>query len=164
MSRLNEEMKIIPRAAWRIATILCIGVPLVACLFWVLFAPSTESRVPPIPILFVGALICATLFVYILLLGYIAGDARRRGMRPVLWVLLSIFIPNAIGIILYFIMREPLLRTCSACGTATGGAFAFCPTCGAAMSAACPSCRGAVEPGWTHCARCGAKLQGARSE
>ena len=45
---------------------------------------------------------------YTLLIGYIYGDARRRGMRYVMWTLLAIFLFNGIGIILYFILREPL--------------------------------------------------------
>lgn len=162
MSRLSEEMKIIPRAAWKIATILCVVLPIVACFLWaVVISSSTESRIPPLPILFVGILISAAMFVYILILGYIAGDAKRRGMRVVLWVLLAAFIPNAIGIILYFILRDPLLRKCSACGASAGPSYAFCPACGASLGPACPTCRGPVEPGWSHCARCGASLRGA---
>ncbi len=49
------------------------------------------------------------LFVLVLLIGYVYADAKRRGMRYVMWTLLAIFIPNAIGIILYFVMRDPLL-------------------------------------------------------
>jgi hypothetical protein len=58
------------------------------------------------------------LLVFVLLIGYVNGDARRRGMRYVLWTLLAIFIPNAIGIILYFVLRDPLMRVCQQCGTA----------------------------------------------
>ena len=49
------------------------------------------------------------LFVLVLLIGYVNADARRRGMRYVMWTWLAILIPNAIGIILYFVLREPLL-------------------------------------------------------
>jgi hypothetical protein len=162
VSRVDEEMKIIPRAAWYIATILCVVLPIVACFFWaVVISSSTLSRVPPFPFLFVGILIAAVMYVYILLLGYIAADAKRRGMRVVLWVLLAIFIPNAIGIILYFILRDPLLRKCSACGASSGPSYAFCPACGVSLGPACPSCRGPVEPGWSHCARCGTPLRSA---
>lgn len=91
----------------------------------------------------------------ILLVGYIYGDARRRGMRPVLWALLAFFIPNAIGIILYFILREPLLVNCPKCGAGTKSAFPFCPSCGSSLADTCPSCRSAIESGWSHCPRCG---------
>ena len=160
MSRLNEETKIIPRTAWVIATVLCIAVPIIFCVFWaVAMAPEDGSKFPPIPFLIGGFFAAVAMFVYILVLGYIAADAKRRGMRVVLWVLLAIFIPNAIGIILYFILREPLLRHCPSCGAASGPSYAFCPSCGASLGAACPSCRGPVEAGWTHCAKCGSSLK-----
>jgi len=159
VSRLNEETKIIPRTAWVIATILCIAVPAIFWIFWgVMMSSAEESRIPPIPFLIGGLFAAVAMFVYILVLGYIAADAKRRGMRVVLWVLLAIFIPNAIGIILYFILRDPLLRHCPSCGASAGPSYAFCPSCGGSLGAACPSCRGPVEPGWSHCARCGASL------
>ena len=37
-------------------------------------------------------------------------------------------------------------------------AFPYCPSCGTTLANVCPSCRNAVEPGWSHCARCGAQL------
>ncbi|HLY19658.1 MAG TPA: zinc ribbon domain-containing protein, partial [Bryobacteraceae bacterium] len=75
-----------------------------------------------------------------------------------LWTLLAIFIPNAIGIILYFVLRDPLLAHCTHCGAEARQGFAFCPRCGAPLAAACPQCRRAVEPGWSHCVNCGATL------
>src|ERR1035438_8784152 len=35
---------------------------------------------------------------YTLLIGYVNGDARRRGMRYVMWTLLAIFLANGIGL------------------------------------------------------------------
>jgi predicted amidophosphoribosyltransferase len=78
-----------------------------------------------------------------------------------LWALLAIFIPNAIGIILYFILRDPLLQYCSKCGAGSQASFTFCSVCGEPLSETCPGCRGTVQPGWSHCARCGASLPAA---
>ncbi|MGA7226575.1 MAG: PLDc N-terminal domain-containing protein, partial [Candidatus Acidiferrales bacterium] len=50
--------------------------------------------------------------VWILMIGYVYGDAKRRGMRHVMWTLLAIFIPDMIGVILYFILRDPLMNKC----------------------------------------------------
>ena len=61
------------------------------------------------------------------LLGYVYGDARRRGMRYVMWTLLAFFIPNGIGVILYFILRDPMPTYCSKCGASAKAAHAFCP-------------------------------------
>jgi hypothetical protein len=95
---------------------------------------------------------------YTLLIGYVYGDARRRGMRYVMWTLLAIFLFNGIGVILYFILREPLLAYCSKCGAGVQPSHAFCPRCGAGVQPACPACHRTVQPGWTHCAWCGIQL------
>jgi predicted amidophosphoribosyltransferase len=97
----------------------------------------------------------------VLLVGYVYSDAKRRGMRYVLWTWLAALIPNAIGIILYFVLREPLLVNCTHCGAQARPGFTFCPKCGGSLSPACPQCRRAVEPGWTHCVQCGASLKAA---
>lgn len=159
MNRLREEMKVIPQLAWAIAAVLSLAIPLSVLLFWGMAVPSDHGL--PFGLIAVGALISVSLFIYILLIGYIAGDARRRGMGVVLWVLLAIFIPNAIGVILYFILRNPLLQSCPKCGVRSNPAFPFCPACGAALSQTCPACRSAVESAWSHCARCGVQLRTA---
>ena len=157
MDRFSEEIKIIPRSFWVTAVVLCLGLPLLVCGYF--FLNDRDVFLSFAPQLLIFLPIFVLFFFYILLVGYIAGDAKRRGMRPVLWVLLSFLIPNMIGIILYFILRNPLLRACPQCGTKSAATFAFCPSCGAALSNACPSCRTAVEPGWSHCAKCGTALR-----
>ena len=99
-----------------------------------------------------------TLAGYALLIGYVCGDARRRGMRYVMWTLLAIFLFNGIGIILYFILRDPLQVYCSRCGAGVQASHAFCPRCGAGAQPACRACHRILQPGWTHCAWCGNQL------
>jgi hypothetical protein len=101
------------------------------------------------------------IFILVLLIGYVYADAKRRGMRYVMWTWLATLIPNAIGIILYFVLRDPLFVNCTQCGAQVRPGFAFCPKCGGSLALACPQCRGAVEQGWTHCAHCGASLRAA---
>ena len=67
---------------------------------------------------------------FFLVLGYIYGDAKRRQMPAVAWVIAALFIPNLIGIILYFLFRRPLLGPCSSCGKPIRGGEAFCSHCG----------------------------------
>ena len=157
MNRLREEMKVIPALAWlaAICSYLCfVGFA------WFVILPhdSGGGYMPPwfaALFMFVLPLFAA---VYILLVGYVYADARRRGMRHIMWTLLALFIPNAIGVILYFILREPLLRACTMCGSMVSQGFAFCSKCGTALAHACPQCRSAVRPEWSHCTKCGASL------
>jgi hypothetical protein len=94
----------------------------------------------------------------VLLLGYIWADAQRRGMNHKLWTLLAFFIPYAVGIILYFILREPVLVPCPSCATPASKGHAFCACCGTAVRAACPGCQKPVETGWHNCPGCGHAL------
>jgi RNA polymerase subunit RPABC4/transcription elongation factor Spt4 len=157
MSRFRDELSVIPRVAWLIAAGIYLGLAVVL-LFVVI---RSEAGAPPwplaakIPLAVLGS---APLAIYALLIGYVYADAKRRGMRHVMWTWLAALIPNAIGIILYFVLRDPLLEACPNCAALARGGFAFCPQCGSAISRACPECRRAVEPGWTHCPYCGATL------
>ena len=45
---------------------------------------------------------------YVLSLGYVYGDAARRGMSPVLWTLAALLAPNLLGFLFYFLLRKPL--------------------------------------------------------
>ena len=163
MSRFSEEMKVIPRPARIAAIAAALVIPCLTFAF-IVVARLTHHQgsmawVPFAAVAGIAGML--VLSVYIFLVGYIVGDSRRRGMRPLLWALLAIFIPNAIGIILYFILREPLLKHCSKCGAAAPHSFTFCADCGEALSRTCPGCHGPVQPGWSHCANCGASLPAA---
>ena len=48
----------------------------------------------------------------ILMIGYVNVDSKRRGMNSLLWTLLVIFVPKALGFIAYFLLRKPLLMPC----------------------------------------------------
>lgn len=160
MTRFSDELRIIPRIAWIIAGLAWV------CMFWVLMFVAMPND-PKLRLWPLGGQIAFSIWpgllvaLYVLLIGYINADARRRGMRYVMWTLLAIFIPNSIGIILYFVFREPLLATCPKCGAQGRKNFAFCPHCGTQMSPACPVCKRAVEAGWQRCPYCGTALGAA---
>lgn len=75
----------------------------------------------------------AVFVLHILILVWVARDARNRGMdSPVLWLLLIVF-TGFIGLIVYIFSRP-------------SGALAQCPHCGnkrLAVLASCPHCRNA---------------------
>ena len=154
MSRFSEEMNLIPRTVWGIA--VAAYFTLLGCLFFFTSLSQEDRHTWPTGARVIFCVVLPILlFVYILLVGYVYSDARRRGMRSVMWTLLAIFIPNAIGFILYFILRDPLLQRCSKCGANVSTGFPYCPACGTALSRTCPSCRRPVQPDWSHCAHCG---------
>jgi len=157
MSRFTKELRVIPKAAWIVAWLIyfCVTMPL-----FLLVAP-TDPDMAKLPRWSQAVLIYGFLLVevaWVALIGYIYGDAKRRQMRYVLWTLLAIFIPNAIGIILYFILRDPLPKPCPGCRYLERAQFPFCPHCGTLMHPACPKCGKPLESTWTNCAFCGQPL------
>ncbi len=158
MSSFMDEVRLIRWPAWLVGVVLAAGIVLV-----VVLARPTPPQ-PPLPLaakiilsVFSGALV----FCLALVVGYVYVDAKRRGMRYVMWTWLAALVPDGIGIILYFVLRDPLLVSCPSCGAQARKGFVFCPRCGSAITRTCPQCGRAVEPGWINCAYCGARLPGA---
>lgn len=157
-STFKSELKIIPPVAWVVAGVFL--------LFWfavaaplILGTVTPKPGEPPVWVLaglltFAGAV----LGLWALMVFYVNADAKRRQMSRLLWTLLVIFIPNAIGFIIYFLLRKPIARPCPKCKTPLQPEFLFCPACGQELAAKCPGCNHAVESGWLACAFCGAKL------
>ena len=161
MSRFDQEWALVPQAARWIAALVSLGfVALMAAVFllpaWASGDRHAVYALVPIFLLALSGLV--PLALYVLLVGYVWGDAKRRGMNALLWTLLAVFIPSAIGIILYFILREPVPVPCPSCGAPASKGHAFCARCGAAVRRACAQCKCPVEPGWSNCASCGAAL------
>jgi hypothetical protein len=157
MSRFTKELRVIPKAAWIVAwfAYLCITVPLF------FFVAPTDPEMGKLPLWVQALLIYGFLLIlvaWVALIGYVYGDAKRRQMRYGMWTLLAIFIPNAIGIILYFILRDPLPKPCPGCGHLEKAKFPFCPQCGILLQSTCPKCDKPTEPTWANCAYCGQQL------
>jgi len=153
MTPVSQRKQVIPLTAWVIASIILVAMFLL--LNWLMLR---DSSIPPAVRILLPIIPPLALAGWTLLIGYVYGDARRRGMRYVMWTLLAIFIPDGIGVILYFILRDPMPVYCSKCGSLTKQGYAFCPVCGAGILPACSQCHRAGQPGWSHCAWCGAKL------
>jgi RNA polymerase subunit RPABC4/transcription elongation factor Spt4 len=82
-------------------------------------------------------------------------DSKRRGMNALLWTLLVIFVPKALGFIAYFLLRKPLLIPCSNCGTEVGSDFRYCPKCGYGVTPSCANCGHAISHEYVCCPYCG---------
>jgi hypothetical protein len=160
MNSFWQEVRIIPRISWLLAFIIGIG----AFLLLMLTLYPGRLRLGQLGLHeAIIIILCPALFclLSVLFLGYISIDARRRGMRHLMWILLAVFTPYGIGIILYFVLREPLLISCTRCGTKGRGSFAFCPQCGNELLPSCPNCKRAVDSTWNRCAYCGTTLPSA---
>ena len=126
MSRFTDGLKIIPRTAWVIGAVCYLGV---ATLALTVFIPGDkEMKYWPLA----GKLAIAYgmfLFAYawVLLIGYVYADAKRRGMRYAMWMWLAALIPNGIGIIIYFILRDALPRPCPGCSSTCKIRICFLP-------------------------------------
>ena len=163
MSRFDQEWAIVPTGArWTAALVALAFTALMVAIFLLPAFAAQDGKaflvLSPIFLTLVGAVPIA---IYVLLLGYVWGDARRRGMNHVLWTLLALFIPYAVGVILYFLLRDPVSVPCPSCGTPARKGHAYCASCGTAVRAACPHCRQPVEAAWRNCASCGQALQRA---
>ncbi len=109
-TRFADELRLIPRWAWVLAGLgfICIPILFVTVLSHDPKAPSFGGLVA------LGILAGLFMPCFFLLIVYVNRDAGRRGMNRVIWTLLAIFVPNALGIILYFLLRQPLPALCPA--------------------------------------------------
>lgn len=156
MSSFSARLKIIPRAAWITGGILSVALTLPLAIGPLRF--DSEMRAWP-AIAKAGILIAPPILIlaYSLLVGFIYADAKRRRMRHVMWAWLAL-VPYFVGVILYFILRDPLPTPCPKCGMEVPREFGFCPGCGASIHPKCKQCGKAMERGWSNCPQCGAAV------
>jgi hypothetical protein len=154
-SRFRREVGLIPGVAWFLAVLFFVIVQI--CLLGLVPHYMKHSPdVPPMPALIAISLVGgAVMAVIVLLIGYVNVDARRRGMNALLWTLLVIFVPKALGFIAYFLLRKPLVIPCPNCGTPTGSDFRFCPKCGYAITPRCGHCGCSIQRDYVVCPFCG---------
>lgn len=144
----KREVGLIPWWAYALAAIVFV------ILQWVFnsIVPEHPDRI------FLGLLAGTIAVILILLIGYVNRDSARRGMNRTLWTLLVIFVPNALGFILYFLIRKPLRVPCMNCGNMLQPNFRYCPKCSTPRFAVCGHCNTPTEPGDLFCNNCGRML------
>ncbi len=154
-SHFGREFAIIPGVARGLAVMFFVIVQI--CLLGLLphYAKAVKD-VPPQPWLTIISLVFGlVLAIIVLMVGYVNADSKRRGMNSLLWTLLVIFVPKALGFIAYFLLRKPLMMPCPNCGTSVGKDFRFCPKCGYAVTPMCPHCGRSISRDYVVCPYCG---------
>jgi hypothetical protein len=95
---------------------------------------------------------------YVLLVGYVSRDVKRRNMPAGLWMLIVGLMPGGIGAVVYFLLRQPLLTRCPHCATEITSSFHFCPQCQFQMAPVCGQCFRGVQVTDVYCTQCGHDL------
>ena len=154
-SVLAREIKIVPWWAWALTAI-----PFAAAQWYFNVEIVRLPHPPPAwvrPLFGILAGGCAA--AYLLLIVYVNRDSKRRGMSPLLWSLVAILVPNLLGILLYFVLRQPLVRACPQCGNAVQTVFNFCPRCSYKLAPSCPQCQHIVGVNDDYCPYYGTSLR-----
>ena len=150
------EISIISPVAYAIAGIVFVAI---IPLFVVLV--GRDRGAPEFPIRVVLGFVCAILLAcYVLLVGYINRDAGRRGMSRLLWTLVAVFVPDGLGIVLYFVLRKPRSSVCPQCSSPVEPGFSYCPYCRYHLQPVCPHCQRSMMARGVYCPYCG----GAQAE
>lgn len=104
------------------------------------------------PVLLFGGMIA-------LIAGFVYRDAPKRGMDRWMWMTIAVYVPNLIGLIIYFITRSNNSTKCLNCGKSIKSEFEVCPYCSTQLNTNCPQCGKKVLADWQVCPYCKNSLQ-----
>ena len=154
-TRFSDEVALISPWAWCIAVFFFLAL---VTGFGLLVA-FAQPRPPAALLLPMGIFAGFMMGSYVLLIGYINRDAGRRGMSRTLWTIIAILVPNALGVVLYFVLRKPRVNLCPQCGAPSEQGFSFCPVCACRLNAVCRNCQRSVNTAGAFCPYCGVPMQ-----
>jgi RNA polymerase subunit RPABC4/transcription elongation factor Spt4 len=156
-TRFKDEISIISPWAYFVAALVFLAMEVL-----LVVVVGRDHDAPPFALrCLLGAIAGAVLGCYIVLIGYVNRDAGRRGMGRLLWTLIAIFVPNGLGIVLYFILRKPRTANCPQCHAVVEPGFSFCPRCRNRLRPVCPHCQRSIDPGDKFCPYCGGAVETA---
>lgn len=153
--QVGDELRLIPM--WSVALAIALFAAVQAAVH--LYLAQHQHNLPPRGFLVFWSLAWGTVVaVYTLMVGYVTRDAKRRGMNLALWTPLVIFMPGAIGLVLYFLLRQPVLIVCPQCSANIVPGMNFCPQCRFQFLPTCPQCQRSVRSTDAFCGTCGENL------
>jgi zinc-ribbon domain/Phospholipase_D-nuclease N-terminal len=132
---VRQFLDVVPKSVKTVAAVIACGGLLFGLALTVGWIDGKAIIAGP----FLGLLAGVVIAIWILCVGYVNADARRRGMPPILWTLIVVFIPNLLGFLLYFALRRPIVLPCPHCGQPTTAGQRFCSWCGYQGSSALSS-------------------------
>jgi hypothetical protein len=167
--RFRDELKVIPRwLIWTCAALYSVALVIVLAInFSGLNLQIRPHDLQDRPLLSALALagmvtgIALVLSTWLMALGYVYRDAKRRDLNPFLWTILCMLLSwpfFAIGFLLYFQVREPLPYPCPRCSTMVGARFNFCSNCKCNLHPSCPNCKREIAETDKFCPYCAQEL------
>ena len=149
----EDELSMIP--AWSIVLAVAVFAGVQYIFHGVL--PHHKHEMLPMRLL-MGYTYGTAIASYILLVGYVSRDVKRRNMSAGLWMLIVILMPGGIGAVVYFLLRQPMLSRCPHCSTEIASTYHFCPQCQFQMAPVCGQCFRGVQVTDVYCTTCGHDL------
>jgi hypothetical protein len=150
----GDSLKMIPLWAVVLAVLVFVGTQL-----YFDRMPPAHRRPGSLPMhLIFGYTTAAALASYVLLVGYVSRDVKRRSMPATLWILIVVIMPGGIGAVVYFLLRQPILSRCPNCTTELAASFHFCPQCQFQLAPVCGQCFRGVQITDVFCTQCGHDL------
>jgi double zinc ribbon protein len=153
---VNEDQRVIP--TWSILSAV-LAFLLVEYYWWIIAPGQRHHPAPPLGLRIYFDLSWGLLAaLYFLMMGYVSKDAPRRAMNTRFWMLVCLVMPGGIGAVFYFLLRQPEVSHCPACGTHVQSDFHFCPQCNYQLTTSCGNCFRTVRATDIYCTRCGHEL------
>ena len=152
-----EDTRLVPW--WSIVLAIAVFIAWQVITFKILLPLDPHPK--PLPFVTFWSIFIGIFFAfYMLMIGYVNTDARRRGMSPAFWTIIMLFLlASGIGFIVYFLLRQPLVQNCPKCMEKLESDFNFCSRCHYQLNPTCLHCQHGVRLGDIYCGHCGKPLE-----
>jgi len=150
----GDSLKMIPMWSIVLAVVVFLG-----SMYFFNSAPPPHRRPGSLPMHIIFSYTTGTaLASYVLLVGYVSRDVKRRNMPAALWMLIVLVMPGGIGAVVYFLLRQPILMRCPNCTTELAASVHFCPQCQFQVAPVCGQCFRGVQITDVFCTQCGHEI------
>ena len=150
----GDSLKMLPLWSVILATVVFLAVVYVFN-----SAPPPHRRPGSLPMHIIFTYTTGTaLASYVLLVGYVSRDVKRRNMPAALWMLIAVIMPAGLGAVVYFLLRQPIMTRCPNCTTELAASVHFCPQCQFQVAPVCGQCFRGVQITDVYCTQCGHDL------